>query len=137
MAQTMADRAPEEVRRSDLVTAIPTTRSRRRKRGYNQAEILGRALAAELRLPYVETMERPGRSSSQIVLKPLERRANVMDAFVLKGTGQGGISGRRIVLVDDVMTTGSTAISAATTLAAESPLSIVLYVFARAIPLHH
>jgi len=137
MGEAMARRAPALVLQADLVTAMPTTRRRQRRRGYNQAEVLARVLSASLGIPFAKTLERPGRSSSQTVLKPLERRANVRGAFVLNNTARKAVDGRRIVVVDDVMTTGATAVSAAKTLATATPQSIVVYAFARAVPLHH
>ena len=116
------------------MTSVPTTIGRIKRRGYNQAELVARELARELQLPYAEVLARQSNNSSQIALKPLERRANVMNAFVLTSIGNAVVRGRRVVLVDDVLTTGATGSSAAKALSDGAPKNVGLCVFARTIP---
>ena len=93
--------------RFDTVTAVPLHARRQRERTYNQAELLGRALAAELRLDFAGRLLRRTRATaSQTELSAAERRRNVNKAFT--AADGGWIDGRRILLVDDVMTTGAT-----------------------------
>jgi ComF family protein len=91
----------------DLVTAVPLHPSRRRERGFNQSALLGGALAGRLHLPFREGLLRRIRPTvTQTGLTASRRTANVCGAF---RTGLfARPSGRRILLVDDVMTTGAT-----------------------------
>ncbi|MFV0317811.1 MAG: ComF family protein [Microthrixaceae bacterium] len=94
-------------RRAFGVTWAPTTRSRARERGFDQAEVLARAVAKALGLRGVRCLERVG--GPQMGHGALERRANT--AF----TALGRLAGTWLV-VDDVVTTGSTMAHAAQTL---------------------
>jgi competence protein ComFC len=88
------------------VVAVPLTGARRRGRGYNQAGLMARELARELGLPLVEALRRRGHSIPQASSATAEqRRQNVVDAFE---PGGAGVSGLRLLLVDDVATTGAT-----------------------------
>jgi len=93
--------------RFDAVTSVPLHARRQRERTYNQADLLGRALAAELGLDFAaRLLHRTRPTASQTELSSAERRKNVRKAFV--ADDGGWIDGRRILLVDDVMTTGAT-----------------------------
>ncbi|RIH89871.1 ComF family protein [Calidithermus roseus] len=85
------------------VTAVPTLPYRKLVRGYNQAELLGRALARALELPYQETLTRQRYTPSQTRRRLSERAELPEDTFRPRGPLQG-----RWLLVDDVITSGST-----------------------------
>ncbi len=142
---------------------IPTTRDRLRRRGYNQAERLARALA---RLApgweVAEPLERVRGGGSQVALHREERMANVSGAFTLRPDAsfpdasgsevlsgpadpsgslevrapvQGsGARGGAWVLIDDVLTTGATASAAARALEAAGLSSVHLITYGRALP---
>lgn len=116
-----------------IVVAVPTTTSRARQRGYNQAAMLARPLAAALRLPVVEALTRVGARGSQTELAPTERRANVRGAFG-PGPDSRSVVDRPVLLIDDVLTTGATASEAATVLAEVGATSVHVLTFARALP---
>jgi predicted amidophosphoribosyltransferase len=85
------------------VTAVPTLPHRKLARGYNQAELLGRALAKALELPYRETLIRQRYTPSQTRRRFGQRGELPEDTF----RAQAALEGRWL-LVDDVITSGST-----------------------------
>lgn len=123
----------EEGPRDPLVVPIPTTRWRRRTRGYNQAEALARVFSNLAGFPLEDALVRSA-GRSQVRLGPRERAANVRRAFSLKGESTCRIRGRHVILVDDVLTTGATAKAAALTLEGAGVAGVHLRTFARALP---
>lgn len=112
---------------------VPTTEQRRRERGYNQAEVLARVVARLWGVPLVEALERPvGRT--QVRLSPQERRSNVLGSFTLRPGLDSLIRGREVILIDDVLTTGATALSTVGALSKGGAGSVHLLTFARALP---
>ncbi len=89
----------------DLVTAVPLYPARERERGYNQAELLARALAVGIGSPYRPGLERVRKTIDQIGLSAAERHANVHAAF---RADPAVFRGQRVLLIDDVCTTGAT-----------------------------
>ena len=93
--------------RPDLVLEVPLHPARRRERGYNQAELLADAVARELGAPrLVSALARTRATREQAGLGPAARRANPAGAFVV--TEPRALEGRNVLIVDDVLTTGST-----------------------------
>ncbi|MFA5687861.1 MAG: ComF family protein [Kiritimatiellales bacterium] len=91
----------------DVVTAVPLHAARYRARGFNQSAELGRALARRMQLPFRAGLLRRIRSTgTQTGLTAPQRTDNVCGAF--KTGIRARVKGRRILLVDDVMTTGAT-----------------------------
>ncbi len=117
-----------------LVVPIPTTRRRARKRGYNQSRLLAEAIADRVDMPLVEALERRHGGSTQVGLHPAERRANVKRAFAVRSDARATLTGARVLLVDDVLTTGSTAMEAARPLVQAGAAQVFLSTFARALP---
>jgi len=114
----------------DLVTAVPLFPPRRRARGFNQSELLGRQLARRLRLPFRANLLRRTRSTvTQTGLTAPRRAANVAGAFKtgLLARPEGG----RILLVDDVMTTGATVNACAGALKKGGAVSVHVITVAR------
>lgn len=92
---------------AEAVCAVPLHPARQRERGYNQARVLAAALAARLRLPFwPRVIGRPRPTVTQTHLTARERLSNVTGAFKVRNADR--IRGRRLLLVDDVMTTGAT-----------------------------
>ena len=115
------------------VTPVPTTLSRERTRGYNQAALLARGVATALGAPLVPMLMRTEGRRSQIELESGLRQANVRNVFA----ASEGISSARahhVLLVDDVLTTGATAAEAASILVEHGARSVHLLTFARALP---
>lgn len=91
---------------ADLVVPVPLHPSREKERGFNQAGLLAGILAGQASLPLCETsLKRTRATAPQVGLGVEERKANVEEAFVWAGKG---LDGARILLVDDVCTTGAT-----------------------------
>lgn len=92
--------------RFDLVTFVPMTRREKRERRYNQSELLANAAAEELRLPCVPTLEKIYETNSQRSLDHRRRSGNVFGVF--EATDPQAIRDKRILLCDDLRTTGAT-----------------------------
>jgi ComF family protein len=107
----------------DVVTWAPTTRQRRRERGFDQAELLARALARELRLPARRLLMRmPG--PPQTGRRAGERRAPGAVGFVAAHVLGRAPPYRSVLVVDDVVTTGATLTAAATALTTAGVLTV-------------
>lgn len=90
-----------------VLVPIPLHRSRERERGFNQAELLARALGERLSLPVAPALHRIRATEQQTALDSYrERRVNVAGAF--RVTDPAAVAGRTVVLVDDVFTSGAT-----------------------------
>lgn len=88
----------------DLVTATPLHWTRRLQRGFNQSERLARYWAGQLGIPYQSCLKRTKATPPQQTLSAADRRRNVRNAFKVCTN----VRGRRIAVVDDVITTGAT-----------------------------
>ncbi|MBK6852811.1 MAG: ComF family protein [Burkholderiales bacterium] len=116
----------------DLVLPVPLAAERLRERGYNQAWELARHVARRRGLRADATLiERVRNTAHQLALPRAERAANVHAAFVLGPRGQARVAGRRVVLVDDVMTTGATLAEAARVLLRGGAAEVQCWVVAR------
>ena len=135
LGQLMADAwvrlAPHDLE-LDAIVPVPLHRSRQRQRGYNQAALLARELGHCLQLPVVEdAVVRSKATLPQVDLNARARRANVQDAFRCEGNS---LSGNRVLLVDDVCTSGATLESACLALRGAGVSSVWACTLARARP---
>jgi ComF family protein len=116
----------------DVVVPIPLHRARLRWRGFNQAALLGTAVARRLGRPLdAVALSRIRAPSPQTYQVPGERRRNVRRAFAV--TRRNRVTSRRVLLVDDVMTTGATADECARTLLAAGARRVDVLTLARAV----
>lgn len=90
----------------DVITFVPLSRVKKIKRGYNQAELLAKEVACLLKKDFKELLVKNKETPSQVGLRRTERAKNLKGSFevVLKES----IKGKRVLLVDDVLTTGAT-----------------------------
>lgn len=129
MARLMSRLDP--AREPGILVPVPLGGKRARARGYNQAEKLAAALGRHTGLEVMADLLIRGRDTpSQTALAPEARRANIADAFECPPIG----GQKRIVLVDDVFTTGATLVEAAITLLEAGALTVDAVTFARAQP---
>lgn len=135
MGTEMGRRGGAAVRDAELVVPIPTSERNLRRRGYNQAEVIASALAAEAGIPLRACLERWSQAGTQTALNPMQRRANVSGAFVLAEACGDMVRGRRILLVDDVITTGATILAASRALVPGAPARVSAYAFSRTVPM--
>ncbi|MCD7859422.1 MAG: ComF family protein [Firmicutes bacterium] len=105
LARKIAAQFPEGF---DLLTWVPTSRQRRRKRGFDQSERLATALGRHLGHKPVRTLRKTIHNPPQSGIHGYaQRRANVLGAY--RAVDAAAIAGRRILLIDDIVTTGATA----------------------------
>ena len=107
LATLFAQELAKEIQRAgwaaDCITAVPLHWRRYLKRGYNQSTLVARPLAKNLGISYLALLHRKQATQQQAKLSRLEREQNVAEAFVAKP-----VRGKRIFLLDDVITTGAT-----------------------------
>ncbi len=116
---------------ADLIMPVPLHLKRLRERGFNQAVLLADALARQWRLPLSRDMLRRIRwTEPQINLSAAERRENVRGAFAVRDAA--AVENRRVILVDDVCTTGSTVAECARTLRKTGASEVFVVTVARA-----
>lgn len=107
-ARIMAESIHEELTgQYDLISWVPVSEERRKERGYDQAMLLALAVALELQDVAVETLRKEKDNPAQSSLTgPDERLKNVKNAYVV--TEPELVDGKRILLIDDIVTTGAT-----------------------------
>ncbi|WOC31181.1 MULTISPECIES: ComF family protein [Caproicibacterium] len=88
----------------DAVAAVPMTRWHRMRRGYNQSELLAKTAAAQLKLPYLRLLRKVKHSRVQHSLPAQARFGNVQGVYAARPAAVG----RKILLIDDIVTTGAT-----------------------------
>jgi ComF family protein len=149
-ASALADTVPTDsapLDGVDLVAPVPLHRRRLRERGFNQAALVGHALLRELRRrghrvpPLVpDLLARTRYTTPQVHLDAEERSVNVEGAFgpgratlwrQRRDAGAGALQGARVLLVDDVMTTGSTLTACAAILYGAGAAAVDVFVLAR------
>lgn len=114
------------------IVPVPLHKKRRKERGYNQAELLSLGLVDSFGWKIVRLLKRTFYTQPQAHLSRKERLKNLKDAFVLrKGVDGSFLAGKRIVLTDDVCTTGSTLNECAKVLKKAGAEEIVALVLAR------
>ena len=116
----------------ELVLPVPLARARLAERGFNQAWELARRVARELGLPARSALlARAIDTAHQAELTRAERERNLRAAFTVPPTARQALAGRRLALVDDVLTTGATAREASAALLRAGAARVDLWVLAR------
>jgi ComF family protein len=113
----------------DAIVPVPLHWRKKWQRGFNQAELLARHISTRRRVPLVEALLRRKSNGVQASLSVAARRRNVAGAFTMKpGTN---LAGKRVLLIDDVMTTGATGSACAAALKRGGASSVSLLTLAR------
>ncbi|MEO0051011.1 MAG: ComF family protein [candidate division WOR-3 bacterium] len=130
-AMALLVRQDSELSRADGICAVPLHPARLRERGYNQAYLLAQEVAAITGVTLLDPLVRRKNTRSQIEMKDeTARKRNVQDAFAVKPGVR--FQGERLILVDDVMTTGATISAAAGKLLAAGAGAVMGLVLAAA-----
>ena len=118
---------------ADYIIPIPLHWSRYARRGFNQADQMARVLAHNRGIPMVHMIKRVKKTKFQAGLSANERQSNVQEAFELVNQDLGRYRNKHLILVDDLLTTGSTIKAAAQVLLVAKPASITIVVAARVV----
>jgi len=134
MAQWMARAASELTRDADVIVPVPLHRRRLWTRRFNQSAALGLCIAEIAGKPFAPTALRRLRATRQQVgLSATERATNVRGAFAVPPAERAAIAGRRVLLVDDVYTTGATVKAATRALLRAGATAVDAVTFARVV----
>jgi ComF family protein len=114
--------------RFDVIVPMPLHWRKQWRRGFNQSELLAREVSRFWKTPLKRAVRRVKNTPAQAGLTSAKRRDNVSAAFRVKGV----VKGMKVLLVDDVMTTGATAGSCAATLKRAGAAHVTLLTLARA-----
>lgn len=131
MTRVMARAGSGLLAEADLIVPVPLHRWRLWWRRFNQAAVLAQGLARAASKPWAASvLVRPLATRAQVGLKAGERRANLRDAFAVPNAARALVKGRRVLLIDDVLTTGSTATAAGLALLEAGAAAVDVLVFA-------
>lgn len=135
MARWMMRAGSELIGEAGAIVAVPLHRRRFLARRYNQSAELARALARLTGLPLLTgVVERKRATPRQVGLTRAERDANVRGAFAAPKEAALALSGKRILLVDDVFTTGATVSAVARALKRRGASAVDVLTFSRVLP---
>jgi ComF family protein len=131
MARLMYRAGRDRLSAGEAIVPVPLHRLRLWRRRYNQAALLANALAGMAQRQWLaRALIRHRPTGNQVGLKQREREANVRGAFSVPEAAQAQVAGKRIVLIDDVLTTGATAGAAARSLIKAGARQVDVVVFA-------
>lgn len=105
-AKLLAEKAKNEIADCDLICAVPLHLKRLRKRKFNQSVLIGKNLSKEKFI--LDLLWRINDSKPQALLKKKEREKNLKRGFLVNKKYRNLLAGKKIILIDDVMTTGAT-----------------------------
>jgi ComF family protein len=117
-------------RQFDIIVPVPLHPTRHRERGFNQATLLAASLSKHTSIPSKPVLQRVRYTTTQTALDRSERMENLHNAFRLRKNGD--VRGLRVLLIDDVLTTGSTLSECARVLKRAGALSVHAATAARA-----
>jgi ComF family protein len=134
MGGWMARAGRELIDQADALVPVPLHWRRLWGRRFNQAAVLAHAIAVTRPLPVLcEVLKRSRPTPQQVGLSRSERAGNVQGAFVVTNDGKAAIAGKRILLIDDVLTSGATVEACARSLLRSGAGNVDVLVFARVV----
>jgi ComF family protein len=134
MGRLMARTGGELLKEADALIPVPLHWQRGWSRRYNQSGALARVIAAQAGIPvWGDVLQRTRQTRQQVGLSRAERARNVQGAFTVAAEKKSALQGRRIVLIDDVLTSGATVDTCARALLRARAASVDVLVFARVV----
>lgn len=134
-AKWMVNAGAELLSQTDLIVPVPLHRARLLQRRFNQSAELARAVAKLSGVPCApDLLIRTRATRAQVGLSASARRKNVSGAFALTPGKGDKVEGKRLILIDDVLTTGATVEACAKRLGAEGALTVDVLTLARVVP---
>lgn len=112
-----------------LITYVPLHWKKERKRGYNQSKLIAQYVAKELNIPFCDLLEKTVDTKNQVGLKKVDRLTNIVGAF--KILNKNLVNGKKVIIIDDVITTGSTLNECAKILKENGAKKIIVAVVAK------
>jgi len=99
----------ENILKGGILCAIPLHKSKLKKRGFNQSEEIAKHLSTLFRIPFLpDILIKTKKTSAQMTLNKKERKQNIANCFKINPKIKKQIVGKKVFLVDDVLTTGTT-----------------------------
>jgi ComF family protein len=137
MGRWMARAGSELLDDADVLVPVPLHWRRAWRRRYNQSGALARVIERQTGVKLApEALKRIRPTQQQIGLSRPQRASNVQGAFKVAAAGQALIAGRRVVLIDDVLTSGATVDACARALLRAKAAAVDVLVFARVVDGH-
>jgi ComF family protein len=133
MGQWMARAGREVLGEADALVPVPLHWRRLWARRFNQAAVLAQVIGEASGVPVSHAVKRVRATAQQVGLSRAERATNVQGAFRVPAGGEAAVHGRRLVLVDDVLTSGATIDTCARALLRAGANSVDVLVFARVV----
>lgn len=108
MINTWNAQKAEEQAPIDFIIAVPATPKERKGRHRNVSQILAQMLSEQMQIPLSDALYKQRETKHQMALTGAVRRQNVKDAFAVAAVQKETLQGKTVLLIDDVLTTGST-----------------------------
>ena len=109
LAKLLSNKIKLELDNADIITIVPPHKKRLSKRKFNQAALLAKAVIYKKSpILYLDLLLRKKNSESQVKLTKKQREKNLQNIFIVKEKYRNLISGKKILIIDDVTTTGAT-----------------------------
>jgi ComF family protein len=137
MGRWMARAGQELITEADILVPVPLHWKRSWSRRYNQSGALARVISRQTGVKLApEALQRIRATEQQIGLSRAQRATNVQGAFKVAGDRIADIQGRRVILIDDVLTSGATVDACARALLRAKAAQVDVLVFARVVDSH-
>jgi ComF family protein len=131
MVKYLSQNPALEIKKIDSIVPVPLHKKRLRQRGFNQAELLARVVSRYFEKPVLPLLERTRNTKAQFDLPRAERFKNINQAFAV--SDHQAVFNRRLLLVDDIYTTGSTLAECSKALRAAGARRIEILTLSRAV----